>query len=118
MDRAALEAEIGKPLDQLMFPEARHWLTQFYQRRVEAKGEPSAVDRHRSRLPEGVDGFELDYLSRAHADGAVLDFTLFNGEHVSGRVVGFSPYFITLRLANDDELTLQKLAIAYYRRPA
>jgi sRNA-binding regulator protein Hfq len=47
-----------------------------------------------------------------------MRFALFNGETVEGQVVGFSPYSITVRSASEDEeVTLRKLAIAYYRRP-
>ena len=42
---------------------------------------------------------------------------VFNGEQVEGKVMGFSPYTITVQSSSGDaETTLRKLAIAYYRR--
>ena len=117
LSRAALEQELGKPVEALTFPEARRWLGELVKRMQESAKPPSPIDRHRAHLPEGVDSFEMDYLAGAQADGSILDFTLFNGEHAAGRVVGFSPYFITIQPAEGgDELTLQKLAIAWYTR--
>jgi len=51
-------------------------------------------------------------------EGAQLDFTLFDGSRVAGQVAGFGPYNITLRQADGSELTLNKLAIASYRKNA
>ena len=116
IDQAALEAEIGKPLDQLTQKEARHWNGR-YMRRIAEEKPPNPVDRKRSYLPEGVDGFELAYLQERQEDGAKLQFTLFDGQKFEGTVVGFSPYQITIHDPSGDEVTLNKLAIAYYRRP-
>ena len=116
-DQAALEAEIGKPLDQLTQKEARHWNGSFMRRIAEEKP-PSPIDRKRAYLPEGVDGFELAYLQERQKDGARLQFTLFDGQKLEGTIVGFSPYQITIQDSSGDEVTLNKLAIAYYRRPA
>jgi sRNA-binding regulator protein Hfq len=63
-----------------------------------------------------VDEFELQYLTQAQEAGDTLTITLINGEQVEGQIIGFSPYTITLRLAGGEELTLNKLAIAYYRK--
>ena len=43
-----------------------------------------------------------------------LHFILFDGQTFEGTVVGFSPYQITIRETGGDEITLNKLAIAYY----
>jgi hypothetical protein len=72
--------------------------------------------RRRAYLPEGVDEFELEYLTARQEAGTLLRFTLFDGQQLSGKVIGFGPYSITIREAEtEDEVTLQKLAIAYYR---
>jgi hypothetical protein len=63
-----------------------------------------------------VDGFELAYLQEQQETGAPLHFTLFSSETFEGTIVGFSPYQITIREPAGDEITLNKLAIAYYRR--
>ena len=116
IDRAALEAEIGKSLDELTQKEARHWNGQFMRRIAEEKP-PRAIDRKRAYLPEGVDGFELAYLQKQQEAGEPLHFTLFDGQTFQGKVVGFSPYQITIHEPGGDEVTLNKLAIAYYCRP-
>jgi len=116
IDRAALEAEIGKPLEELTQPEARHWNGHFMRRIAEEKPPKRAIDRKRAYLPEGVDGYELAYLQEQQEASALLHFTLFDGQTFEGAVVGFGPYQITIRARGGDEITLNKLAIAYYRK--
>lgn len=123
-DRAALEAEIGKPVDQLNFQEARRWLGEYQRRLRERRAAlagaapppaPAAETRHRAHLPESVDGFEAAYLTRHQQAGTRLWFKLFNGETFEGHLVGFGPYNIVIRQDDGTEVNLQKLAIAYYR---
>lgn len=116
MDRTTLEAEVGKPLDELTQKEARFWNSHFMRRIAEERPAKRAIDRRRAYLPEGVDGFELAYLQEQQKAGASLHFTLFDGQTFEGSVVGFSPYQITIRELDGDEVTLNKLAIAYYRK--
>jgi transcriptional regulator with XRE-family HTH domain len=111
MDQSALEAEAGKPLDQLTRKEASTLIVKY-----QAIIRDQKATRHRSRLPEGVDGFEADYLRKQKEASALLDFTLFDNAQIRGRVAGFGPYTITLQQENGDEVTLNKLAIAYYRK--
>jgi transcriptional regulator with XRE-family HTH domain len=119
-DRAALESEIGKPLDQLTRFEASELLRR-YQRMVaepRSPGEPGSptAKRRRAYLPESVDTFELQYLTAQQEAHALVRFTMFDGQQVAGRILGFGPYSITIRDAGtSEEITLQKLAIAYYR---
>ena len=115
-DRAALEAEIGKSLDELTQKEARHWNGHFMRRCTEEQPLKRPIDRKRAYLPEGVDGFELAYLQEQQEAGVPLHFTLFDGQTFEGTVVGFSPYQITIREPGGDEVTLNKLALAYYRK--
>ncbi|HEC34412.1 MAG TPA: helix-turn-helix domain-containing protein [Chloroflexi bacterium] len=115
LDRATLEGEIGKPLDQLATTEARKWNRHFMERLIKERPPKRPIDRRRAYLPEGVDGFEMDYLEKAKASGVLLTFTLFNGERHQGVLVGYGPYTITISQADGSELTLNKLAIAYYR---
>jgi transcriptional regulator with XRE-family HTH domain len=116
MDQAALEAEIGKPLEELTQQEARHWNGRFTHRTAEEKPPKRDIDRKRAYLPEGVDGYELAYLQEQQEASAPLRFTLFDGQTFEGAVVGFGPYQITIREPGGDEITLNKLAIAYYRK--
>jgi transcriptional regulator with XRE-family HTH domain len=118
-DRAVLEQEMGKPLEQMTRSEASSALRE-YQQRLQEKhraetGDTSEVSRKRAYLPEGVDEFERNYLQERQEDGATICFTLFNGQQMSGRIVGFGPYSITIvDVSTDNEVTIQKLAIAYY----
>jgi transcriptional regulator with XRE-family HTH domain len=120
-DQAELEVKIGKPLTELNRREASQWLNELQdQIALEGPSKPLAAGptRHRAYLPESVDGYELGYLTRQQTEGATLDFTMFNGEKFTGRVIGFSPYSITIQDPAGNEVTLQKIAIAYYRRLA
>lgn len=119
-DRAALEAEIGKPMEQLTRPEASALLKHYQQLIVESRPaqtpDQTSSKRRRAYLPEGVDAFEMHYLTTQQEKNALIRFTLFDGNRISGRILGFSPYSITIREeGSEDEVTLQKLAIAYYR---
>lgn len=115
MDRAALETEIGKRLDELTMQGARSWNGKFLRRIAEEHPPYRSVDRKRAYLPEGVDSFELAYLQEQQEAGALLHFTLFDGQTFDGRVVGFSPYLIVICEPGGDEVALNKLAIAFYR---
>ena len=120
MEASQLQAQVGKPLTELTRPEASKLLGEL-QRRIREENPPrpkGEVERHRPYLPESVDAFELNYLTAAQQAGAHLTFTLFDGRTMSGKIIGFSPYAITIREDGGDEVTLQKLAIAFYRRTA
>lgn len=119
-DRAALENELGKPLEEMTRSEASQLLNQYQTLLAESRPaqspEASQGRRKRAYLPEGVDEFELAYLTSQQESGAVLRFTLFDGRQLSGSVIGFSPYSITIHdEETGEEVTMQKLAIAYYR---
>jgi transcriptional regulator with XRE-family HTH domain len=120
-DRAALEQQIGKPLEKLTRSEASSLLAH-YQKLLTESRPPRSPDeakakRKRAYLPEGVDEFELQYLTTLQEDKALLQLVLFDGSQQSGRLIGFSPYSITIEDAETgEELTIQKLAIAYYHR--
>ncbi len=113
-----IEQEVGKPLEQFTRQEASRILFQFQEilrERKQQKKEEGTHNRKRAYLPEGVDRFELEYLTKAQEEGVRLRFHLFDGTEVTGQVVGFSPYAITVR-TNGEERTLNKLAIAWYTR--
>jgi transcriptional regulator with XRE-family HTH domain len=109
---ADLETEIGKPLAQLDKPAASELIKHL---QAEA-AQISPVNRHRAYLPEAVDAFEAQYLGAAQSAGVMLHFTLFNGQTLSGQVIGFSPYNITVRQADSSEITLNKLAVVSYAK--
>ena len=116
-----MEDEIGKPLSELTAPEATHWIRTFQVRvppQPTAAGEakPEGYRSRRARLPEGIDLFEANYLLEAQQAKAVLSVKMFNGEVFNGTLIGFGPYTLTLQTNDGHEVTLSKLAIAYYRR--
>ena len=118
-DRAALEREAGKPLEQLTRREASELLHNYQELLSKASSEADqdgSVKRKRAYLPESVDEFELNYLTEHQEARTALRFTLFDGQQMTGSILGFGPYAITISDAKtDEEITLQKLAIAYYR---
>ncbi len=117
MDQGQLEAEVGKPLSEMNRREASLLLGSLQKRIVEEHPTRPKGKRQRPYLPESVDEFEFKYLTTVQAQGALVDFKLFDGSHVAGQVIGFSPYAITVREPSGAETTIQKLAIAYYRQP-
>ena len=111
-----MEAEIGKPLAELTLKEARRWLGHYQEQMAHSQSiHPPGYRSKRAHLPEAVDEFEMRYLTEAQASGAQLTVKTFNGEVFTGVLTGFGTYALTLRLADGSEVTLQKLAIAYYR---
>ena len=52
----ALEAEIGKPLEELTQKEARHWNGHYMRRCAEETPPKLGIDRKRAYLPEGTQG--------------------------------------------------------------
>jgi transcriptional regulator with XRE-family HTH domain len=118
VDRASLEAQAGKSLEELTQKEASELLKQLQERiRQEQPPRPQQpFDRHRAYLPEGVDEFELKYLMAAQEAGDMLHITFFDGNRIEGQIVGFTPYTIVLRQSDGGEITANKLAIAYYRK--
>jgi len=116
-----MEDEIGKPLGALTAPEATHWIRTFQARippslTASDEAKPAGYRSRRAHLPEGVDLFEGDYLLETQQAQAALSVKLFNGEVIDGVLIGFGPYTLTLQTGDGHEITLSKLAIAYYRR--
>jgi transcriptional regulator with XRE-family HTH domain len=112
-DRETVEAELGRPLDQLDRLQASQLLVKL---QADVKAAPTP-DRHRAYLPEAVDQYEMDYLTRVRDQGAAMHFTMFDGTTVNGAITGFGPYNITVREPDGSEVTLSKLAIVSYRKP-
>ena len=111
-----LEAEINKPLSALTRREAAQLLAVLQKRLVQMKPPKPKGKKKRAHLPEAVDEFELKYLEAQQASGQNMEFVLFNGEHFYGKIVGFGTYNITIQQEDGTEVTLQKLALAYYRQ--
>jgi transcriptional regulator with XRE-family HTH domain len=115
LEQAELEAEAGTPLNEMNRRQASQFLGVLQKRIVDEHPPKPKGKRQRAYLPESVDEFEYQYLARLQEAGALLRFRLFDGSEVAGRVIGFSPYAITIREPDETEVTLQKLAIATYR---
>jgi transcriptional regulator with XRE-family HTH domain/sRNA-binding regulator protein Hfq len=105
----------GKPLSMLNRREASHLLTACQEMLAERKPERPKGKRQRPYLPESVDEHELVYLTQVQLDETPMHLTLFNGTTLEGTLQGFSPYALTLTTDGGDEVTVQKLAIAFYQ---
>jgi len=112
--QAQIETELGKSLTEIDRPTASKLLTQLQTELREGR----TAERHRAYLPEAVDQYELRYLTDVKEAGTPLHFTLFDGATLTGVIVGFGPYNITLREASGREITVNKLAIVSYARSA
>lgn len=109
-------AELQKPLEALTQREASLLLARLQTEIRQRPPEKSPIKRRRPYLPESVDEFEMYYLIERQAAGDEMRFHLFDGSEVCGRVIGFGPYTITISQADNVEVTLNKLAIAYYEK--
>lgn len=115
LEQAELEAEAGTPLNEMNRRQASQLLAVLQKRIVDEHPPRPKGKRQRAYLPESVDEFEYQYLARLQEAGVPLRFRLFDGSEVTGAVIGFSPYAITIREPGGSEVTLQKLAVATYR---
>ena len=95
--------------------EAAQLLTTCQNMLAEQKPARPKGKRQRPYLPESVDEHELVYLTEVQLSKRTMDLTLFNGETLQGRLLGFSPYALTIAKPDGQEVTLQKLAVAYYQ---
>ncbi|NKQ35257.1 MAG: helix-turn-helix transcriptional regulator [Chloroflexi bacterium] len=125
IEETAVAEEIGKPLDELNQGQAGRLLSEYTRqwteyRKAHPPGTLGIADNQGKRaiLPEGIDRFEYEYLEARQEAGDILTFTLFDGSVKHGRILGFTPYFITIQEENGDETTIQRLALAYYTRAA
>jgi transcriptional regulator with XRE-family HTH domain len=110
--RAEIEAEQTTPLAEM----DRSALSSLLKKLQEQAKGATVVERHRAYLPEGVEEYEARYLTAILQAGEWLVLTLFDGSAVAGQLIGFGVYNLTLRLANGDELSVNKLALVSYRR--
>jgi transcriptional regulator with XRE-family HTH domain/sRNA-binding regulator protein Hfq len=109
------EARLAKPLAEATRFEVSKLLVELQSRLAEERQQAEPGKRRRPYLPESVDEFELRYLTQRQEAGDLLAITLFDGRTLRGRIIGFSPYTITIREEEGSEVTMQKLAIAFYR---
>lgn len=122
-NEAQVLAEVGKPLAQLTFVEVKQWLHDYteaikVQNKEAQENRPPDTRRKRAKLPEGVDEFELNYLTARQEAGDTLRFKLVSGAEIVGKIQGFSAYFITVAQDDGTETTIHKLALAYYQTQA
>lgn len=105
----------GKPLSMLNRKEAARLLGQCQAMLAERRPPRPKGKRQRPYLPESVDEHELVYLTQIQLSKRNMYLTLFNGDKIEGKLLGFSPYALTLTKPDGQEITVQKLAIAYYQ---
>lgn len=104
----------GKPLSMLTRKEAAKLLSTCQAMLADHKPAVAKGKRQRPYLPESVDEHELVYLTEVQVDERPMRLTLFNGHKIEGRLLGFSPYALTITQPDNQEITVQKLAVAYY----
>jgi sRNA-binding regulator protein Hfq len=108
-----LEERVGKPLATLNRPDATEWVKRL--RAIADEIAPTQKVKY-GRWPDANEDREASYLAKQRDAGAACVFRLFNGEEFSGSIADFTPYTITIKVADkDEEIVLRKLAIAYYR---
>ena len=66
------------------------------------------------RVGEGPDQ-EAEYLGKIRDRQMLLDIQLIDGTKVSGTIVDFTSYLIRLRRDDGAEISVRKLAMAYYQ---
>ncbi len=108
-----LEERVGKSLATLTRPDATDWVKRL--RAIADEIAPASKVKY-GRWPDSNEDREATYLAKQRDANTTCVFHLFNGEEFSGAVSDFTPYTITIRIANSqEEMVLRKLAIAYYR---
>lgn len=107
LDAAAVEERIGAPLSSLDHLGARNAIARLRQE-LEDSG------TWQPRVGEGADQ-EGAYLGKLRDQGVSVVARLIDGQSVEGVVVDFTPYVIRLRQEDHGEVTVRKLAIAYYQ---
>ena len=109
---ADVSERVGKPLAEMSVKEAKAWLKTYTEECKTLR--PDDTRTKRAYLPEAVDTFELNYLTQQQEAETMMTFRLLDKTEFSGVIIGFTPYAITIRQADGRELTLQKLALAYF----
>jgi sRNA-binding regulator protein Hfq len=104
---AEVEERVGAPLNSLDHLSARGAISKLRQQ-LEESG------TWQPRVGEGTDQ-EGAYLGKLRDCGVELVAHLINGQRVEGTIVDFTPYTVRLRGGDGDEVTVRKLAIAYYQ---
>lgn len=104
---AAVEERIGARLSSLDHLGARNAIAKLRQE-LEDSG------TWQPRVGEGADQ-EGAYLAKLRDQGVAVVARLIDGQSVEGVVVDFTPYVICLRAEDQSEVTVRKLAIAYYQ---
>jgi transcriptional regulator with XRE-family HTH domain len=108
-----LEERVGKSLATLNRPDATEWVKRL--RAIADEIAPTQKVKY-GRWPDANEDREASYLAKQRDAGAACVFRLFNGEEFSGSIADFTPYTITIKVADkSEEIVLRKLAIAYYR---
>ncbi|HYP39856.1 MAG TPA: helix-turn-helix transcriptional regulator [Chloroflexia bacterium] len=113
INQEQLEERLGKAIHTLTRTEAKDWI-----KRLRAMADEIAPSRkvRFGQWPEANEDREAAYLREQRDAASPFTFRLFNGEQITGTLTDFTPYTITVRVSEDEEVVLRKLAIAYYRR--
>ncbi len=117
LDRSAeaLQEQLGKPVSTLSQKEASRLLNDLQQAIAQQRSKEHEQNMQRPYLPESVDKFELNFLQACQDGKASLRIVLFDGTTLSGLLVGFGPYQIVIENEAGEQVSINKLAISYYR---
>lgn len=108
LDESALLERTGVPLKNLDHLAARAAIA-----RLRAEMEESG--KWQPRVAEGPDR-EGEYLAKVREQGIPIDIHLIDGQQFQGTIQDYTPYVIQLRdSATGSDVTIRKLAIAYYQ---
>jgi len=112
----SLQEQLGKPVNALSQKEASKLLNDLQQEIARQRPEKREQNMRRPYLPESVDKFELKFLQTCLEENARLHVVLFDGTELRGTLFGFGPYQLVLKNETGEQISINKLAISYYRR--
>ena len=107
LEESAIVERLGMPLAELDHTAARDGIAKL-RREMEESG------TWQPRVGEGPDQ-EAEYLAKLRDQNLILDVRLIDGTELNGAIVDFTPYLIRLRRDDGEEVSVRKLAIAYYQ---
>jgi len=113
MEQPKVEESMGKPMEALTRVEAKEWIKRF--RDMTDSAAPGSKVRF-GQWPGSREDREAVYLEQYRDLGTPFSFKLFNGEEFKGPITDFTPYTITVKVGDGEDLVLRKLAVAYYRQ--
>ena len=107
LEESQVVERLGKPIAELDHTAARDAIARL-RREMEESG------NWQPRVGEGQDQ-EAEYLGKLREQTMAIDVRLIDGSSLGGTIVDFTPYLIRLLRDDGTEVSVRKLAIAYYQ---